>query len=160
MLSRAQQILLKRAQQQAGLTDSEYRDGIATCTGMVDCRSSKDPRLTDEHMDSLLAYFEAIYWCGVDEGQLLEVNHPKYVFRERGFWAARNRRGNTSRDRFSRADVQDQISATEAELAALGYGPAYVSSIRRNIPGQDDWKYLGALQRTLKSKLAMVVQPF
>ncbi|MBE0541611.1 MAG: hypothetical protein IH623_09510, partial [Verrucomicrobia bacterium] len=47
MLSRAQQILLKRAQREAALDDAEYRDALATVSG---CRSSKDMEFTDRHL--------------------------------------------------------------------------------------------------------------
>jgi len=70
MLSRPQQILLKRAQAEAALPDPDYRSAIATISGMADCRSSKDPRLTDRHVDNLLSYLEAIHWRQVDAGTL------------------------------------------------------------------------------------------
>jgi len=88
MLSRPQQILLKRAQREAGLPDDEYRDALQTVTG---CRSSKDPQLTDRHLDLLLGYFEAIHWRKVDAGQhvfageLQPPCRPNAVFRQRGF---------------------------------------------------------------------------
>ena len=67
MLSRRQQILLKRAQREAALDDAEYRDALATVSG---CRSSKDPEFTDRHLDVALAYFEAIHWRKADAGLL------------------------------------------------------------------------------------------
>lgn len=52
MITRAQQILLKRAQAQAGLDDADYRDAIEAVSGIPGCRSSKDSRLTDRHIDT------------------------------------------------------------------------------------------------------------
>src|SRR5208283_660769 len=97
MLSRAQQILLKRAQREAALADGEYREALETVAG---CRSSKDSPLTDGHLDSLLGYFEAIHWRKVDAGDLQRSCRPDAVFRQRGHWAAKNTRQETSRDRF------------------------------------------------------------
>ena len=73
MLSRPQQILLKRAQREAGLSDDEYRDALQTVTG---CRSSTAPALTDRHLDKVLAYFEAIHWRNVDAGELQPSSSP------------------------------------------------------------------------------------
>jgi hypothetical protein len=53
---------LKRAQAQAALDDADYREAIATVSGITDCRSSTDARLSDRNVDILMAYFEAIYW--------------------------------------------------------------------------------------------------
>lgn len=159
MLTRPQQIMLKRAQQQAGLADAEYREGIALCTGMSDCRSSTDRRLTDAHLDALMAFFEAIYWVGVEAGTLPSPKDEKAVFRQRGWWANRNKRGNTTRDRFTERDLDAQIATAEAALGKLGYGPGYCTRIRQNIPQCTEWKYLGALNRTLKSKQAKLTPP-
>src|SRR5258706_9848301 len=98
MISRAQQILVKRAQREAGLAEDEYRDALEAVSG---CRSTKDAHLTDRHVDLALAYFEEIYWRGVDSGALQPPCKPDAVFRKRGFWAAKNPAGNTSRDRYS-----------------------------------------------------------
>lgn len=154
MLTRAQQILLKRAQQEARIDDADYRAAIAMVSGIADARSSTDQRLTDAHMDSLLAYFEAIHWSGVDGGVIVPKEKPDRVFRARGFWASRNRRGNTSRDRFNELNLGEQIASAEFDLQAMGYDESYTSAIREKIVPFAPWKYLGALQRTLKSKQA------
>lgn len=67
MLSRPQQILLKRAQRQAGVDDAEYRDTLESLCGV---RSSTDERMGDEHLDVMLSYLEAIYWRTVKSGAL------------------------------------------------------------------------------------------
>ena len=90
MLSRAQQILLKRAQREAGLLDGDYREALQTVAG---CQSSKDADLTDRHLDKLLAYFEAIYWRAVNAGQLQPCCKTTAVFRQPGYWAAKNTAG-------------------------------------------------------------------
>lgn len=83
MITRDQQILLKRAQAQAGLDDGDYRAALETVTGMAGCRSSKDPRLADEHVDRLMGYFEAIYWREVDAWHLQEPSKGNAVFRQK-----------------------------------------------------------------------------
>jgi hypothetical protein len=163
MLTRPQQILLKRAQAEAGLGDEDYRAAVATVSGMADCRSSKDRRLTDGHLDHLLGYFEAIHWRKVDAGELQASCKGAAVFRQRGFWAGRNQRGNTSRDRFVNQDVMRQITAREHELYALGYGLSYCQAIQQKLVGSGSFTpmaYLGALNRTLKSKQKAANQPF
>jgi hypothetical protein len=152
VISRAQQILLKRAQAQAGLDDGDYRDAIESVAGMAGCRSSKDARLTDSHVDRLMGYFEAIYWRGVDAGALQEPSKVNAVFRQRGFWGSRNPAGNTSRDRFTGASMEGKIEAAEAELAALGFGPGYLAAIRRRMGVVRLIVYLAALNRTLRAK--------
>lgn len=156
-LSRAQQILLKRAQKEAGLSDFDYRASIAVVSGEDDCVSSTDPRLADRHLDALLAYFEAIFWKGVEAGTLQASCKPTAVFRQRGFWAARNQKGNTSRDRFGEANLKPQIAALERELASLGFGHHYLMAIQNKLPRNADGgivlsAYLGTLDRTVKSK--------
>jgi hypothetical protein len=81
MLSRAQQILLKRAQREAGLQDDEYRDALEVVTG---CRSSTDRDFTDRHLDLCLSYFEAIFWRKVDAGELHTPCSAAAIFRQRG----------------------------------------------------------------------------
>jgi hypothetical protein len=149
MLSRPQQILLKRAQKECGLSDVDYRDCIAAVSGFSDCRSSKDPRLTDAHVDGLMSYFEAIFWR----------THPptfqpsnQAIFRSPNFWSHRNRRGNTSRDRYVSQDLAAEIAAAEKALADLGFGAFYVAAIRNNVGPSGDRHYLAALHRTLKAK--------
>lgn len=146
MVTRAQQILLKRAQAAAGVDDGDYRDMIATVSGLADCRSSKDPRLTDEHLDKLLAWLEVYYWRQSDL-----IRRPSDVFRTPGYWVTKNRKGNTSRDRFNQRSEVDLISALEAELGELGYGDTYCAAIRRSV-GARNRAYIAALTRTLESK--------
>jgi len=154
MLSRAQQILLKRAQREAGLDDADYREALETVTG---CRTSKDPALTDRQLDRILCYFEAIAWRAIDAGELQLSGRPDAVFRQRGFWAARNTSQETSRDRYTGHNQGGQIHDLEASLARLGFGPGYVSAIRANVcKGRTDGHalhlYEAALKRTLKAK--------
>ncbi len=153
-LSRAQQILLKRAQREAALGDDDYRDALELIAG---CRSSTDPRMTDRHLDKLLAYFEAILWRAVDDGALHPACRADAVFRQRGYWASKNTAGETSRDRFNGRSQGADIAALEAQLNALGYGPQYAATIRDKVcHGHQDAHalhlYHAALERTLKSK--------
>lgn len=152
MLTRAQQILLKRAQHEAGLDDPDYRTAVATVSGMPDCTSSKDARLTDAHLDNLLSYFEAIHWRKVDAAELQPSCKPDAVFRQRGFWATRNRRGDTSRDRHARDAAAHEVNRLEDELMKLGYGLAYLSTIQNNIVPFSVVLYAAALKRTLAAK--------
>jgi len=159
MLSRAQQILLKRAQAQAGIDDAEYRNSLEIISELPGCRSSLDPRLTDRHVDLFLSYFEAIFWRKIDQGEARPAINPNAVFRKRGFWAAKNPKGNTSRDRYVESNDQTEIRALEEQLAQLGYGPGYVAAIRDKT-GHHQAAYKAALQRTLKAKQAKAVEPF
>lgn len=154
MLTRSQQILLKRAQREAGLSDADYRDALEM---IADCRSSKSPTLTDRHLDKLLGYFEAIHWRAVDAGTLQPSGSPTAVFRQRGFWSARNTNQETSRDRFNASSVGRPVADLEKELEALGFGQGYCASIRKKVTaGRDDAHaqhlYRAALQRTLSAK--------
>jgi len=144
MLSRKQQILIKRAQAEAGLSDADYREAIGAVTGMADCRSSTDPRLGDAHMDHLLSYFEAIYWKENSEG-------GKF-FKEPGYWASKNRKGNSSRDRFTAADLTGRIANAEYQIMQLGYGQRYLDAIYGRIVPYTHRAYLAALERTIKGK--------
>jgi hypothetical protein len=157
MSSRDQQIMIKRAQLQAALSDDEYRDAIAMVSGMADCRSSKDGRLTDGHIDNLMAYMEAIYWRKVDLQQPCKAGA---IFQQRGYWANKNQRGNTSRDRYVAKEKSDEATALENELHALGFGLAYVSAIQRNIQPFTMLAYVAALKRTLKAKQRAANRPF
>lgn len=152
MLTRAQQILIKRAQHEAGLDDTDYRSAVATVSGMADCTSSTDKRLTDAHCDNLLSYLEAIHWRMVDAGQLQPSCKATAVFRQRGYWAGKNRRGNTSRDRFMDDQAARQVVVLEDQLAQHGYGFTYFSAIQNKIQPFDVHTYLAALRRTLASK--------
>jgi hypothetical protein len=154
MISRSQQILLKRAQREAGLPDDEYRDALQTVTG---CRSSKDQQLTDRHLDLLLGYFEAIHWRKVDAGELQPSCKPDAVFRHRHYWSSKNTRQETSRDRFTQSTVEREIAGLEAGLGDLGFGEGYCASIRqKSTRGRHDphalFLYRAALRRTLAAK--------
>jgi hypothetical protein len=155
MLSRAQQILIKRAQREAGLEDGDYRAALQTVSG---CSSSRDQKLTDRHCDLVLAYFEAIFWRKVDKGEFQANCMPGAVFRKRGFWAAKNPKSCTSRDRYLRCNWESQINALETELGSLGFGPEYCRRIRARLadhaPGREvrPIDYLAALRRTLRAK--------
>ncbi len=154
MLSKPQIWLLKAAQRQAGIDDAEYRSALAQLCGV---QSSKDRELGDSHLDMLLAYFEAIYWAGVDSGNLQPPLKGNEAFRKRGFWAQKNRSGNTSRDRFTRAQLAEQIVAAETMLMDLGASPAYIATIQNKVcQGHSDCHtfqvYLAALNRTIKSR--------
>lgn len=159
MLSRSQIILLKRAQREAAIDDAEYRDSVEMVSGIPGCRSGKDSRLTDEILDKLLSYFEAIYWRKFDRSELLAQAACKAdaVFRQRRYWAEKNTRAVNSRDRFSSGSATDEITDLEAQLAALGFGRGYCGSIRKSVThGANDaaslFKYRAALKRTLKAK--------
>ena len=154
MLSRAQQILLKRAQREARLSDKDYRDALDLIAG---CRSSKSPALTDRHLDKLLAYFEAIHWREVDAGVLQPSCSDTAVFRQRGYWAAKNTNQETSRDRFNESNLGQTVADLERKLNALGFGQGYCAAIRKKVAhGRDDAHalhlYCAALQRTLNAK--------
>jgi hypothetical protein len=154
MLSRPQQILLKRAQREAALPDDEYRDALELVSH---CRSSKDPAMTDRDLDLLLGYFEAIKWRKVDAGELQQSCRPGAVFRQRGYWAAKNTRQETSRDRFTHLNLGQAIADLERKLEALGFGEGYCLSIRKNSTrGRTDAHalhiYRAALERTLNAK--------
>jgi len=160
MISRAQQILLKRAQAEAALDDADYRQAISVVSGMSDCRSSTDARLTDRHVDNLLSYFEAIHWRAVDAGALQPSCKPNAVFKQPGYWSAKNPGGNTSRDRFGARNLQPKVTALENELTELGFGFSYLLAIQNHIQPFSLAKYLGALTRTVAAKRNKVTQPF
>ena len=162
MLSRAQQILLKRAQRQAGIEDAEYRE---TLQRFAACESSRDSRFSDESLDTILAYFEAIYWRGVDADILQAPCRGDEVFQQRGFWASKNTRAETSRDRYNVAVLSAKIGALESQLERLGCGRSYCQAIREKVTQGGATAlclnhYRAALERTLKSKRkAAVEQP-
>ena len=154
MLTRSQQILIKRAQREAGLSDTEYRDCLETVSG---CRSSTDARLTDRHCDLALAYFEAIFWRQLDSGALQPSCKPNAIFRQRGYWAQKNTRQETSRDRYTAATVNQEIAGLERALGELGFSASYCEAIRAKVTqGRADVRsqhaYKAALRRTLRAK--------
>jgi len=154
MISRPQQILIKRAQREAALGDGEYREALELVSG---CRSSTDSLMTDRHVDLALAYMEAIYWHKVDAGVLQPPGNPDAVYRQRGYWAAKNPSGQTSRDRFTGRNLEREIADLEGDLRRLGFGEAYCQGIRaRATHGRGDAHalhlYRAALRRTLDSK--------
>lgn len=85
---------------------------------------------------------------------------PTAVFRQRGYWASKNPKGNTSRDRYGETNLQPAVTALEQELAELGCGMAYCHAIQNKIQPFSLAKYLGALKRTVKAKRAKINQPF
>lgn len=154
MISRAQQILIKRAQKEAGLDDAEYREALYAVARL---RSSTDHAMTDRHVDSVIAYFEAIYWRKIDSGGLQPDCKGNAVFRQRGYWKSKNCSGESSRDRYVSSSVSTEISTLERELAKLGFGAAYCAGIRhRAIQDATDLPslhvYRSALRRTLSAK--------
>jgi len=148
MLTRPQIILLKRAQAQAGIEDAEYRDTLEQLCGV---RSSKDPKLTDGQLDQLMAYFEAIFWRGIDQGALKESCNRTVPFRVRGFWAAKNPKNNSSRAQYTSHALDEEIQELEGHLAEYGCGENYFAAIRRKT-GDYQYHYRAALQRTLKAR--------
>lgn len=152
MLTRPQIILLKRAQQQARIDDDEYRQALEMLSKLPACRSSKDPRLGDAHLDLFLKYFEGIYWRAIDLQRIAHAPKPNDPFRARGFWAAKNPASNTSRDRYTEIHLHAEISALEWELSKLGYGFKYFDAIKNKIHPFSLMKYKVALTRTYAAK--------
>lgn len=150
MLTNPQKSLLKRAQRQAALPDHEYRAALKDVTNLPLIHTSKDPRLTDAHLDALLSYIESIYWRGVDAGTLQPPCNRTAVFQQRGYWAAKNTRGNTSRDRHTGAALAEEILQLETQMYQLGHSLQYCAAIRNRTP--DLRTYAAALRRTLLSK--------
>ena len=159
MLSRKQIILIKRAQRQAGIADADYRNDLEQ---LCDVRSSKDPKLTDGQFDQIMAYFEAIYWREKDkaEGQRLNAKGPTSAFSiqplalpflNRGYWANKNPKHNTSRDRYDEQNVRVTIAELEAELIEAGVTNPYCEAIKRKV-GNSLRAYAAALRRTLYAR--------
>lgn len=151
MLTAPQIRTIKMAQRQAGLPDADYREALATATGLADCTSSKDRRLGDEHFDRVLSYLEAIYWRSVHLGTAL-ARRRSDPFQTEGYWAAKNQSGNTSRDRHTDRDLQAEISRLESFLQLAGKGGSYLAAIRAKTG--EGWPYLAALRRTVKAASA------
>jgi restriction endonuclease Mrr len=141
---------LQMARRQAGIEEAEYRDMLAHI--FDGCVSSTDPRLTNEHWDRIIAFWEAVYFRKLDRK---EVKPPgrNAMFQKRGYWAQKNKRGNTSRDRYTAEDLGAQIADAEGHLLKLGYGPHYCAAIHARIGGDaaspiQRRKYLAALENT------------
>ena len=164
MITNPQKALIKRAQAQAAIEDAEYRDALATVSGLPGCHSSTDPRLTDRHVDHILAYFEAIYWRKVDHSEAdLPGAFRNPVFQRQGYWAAKNTSDSTSRERYTMDTLASECAQLEARLARLGFGLKYCMAIQNHIRPLNLWKYRAALTRTLESKqhkCDKVAQPF
>lgn len=149
MLTNPQKQLLKRAQRAAGIGDAEYRASLSKVTGLPHCSSSTDKRLADPHLDTLMAYFEAIYWRAVDAGYVTIEYGRSRVFLMRGYWADKNQRGNTSRDRFTRSDLAEKIEEMEAKLKGWGASEIYLQGIEEKTGVGHP--YLAALTRTVQA---------
>lgn len=147
MLTNAQKSLLKRAQRQAGVTDDQYRDDLRSVTGCA--TSSRDRRVTDRHLDHMLGLYEATYWRGVESGELPPPN-GNAVFRKPGFWAGRNRKGHTSRDRYHARELGAQIAELEETLIESGHHKEYLNEIFERTGNAA--AYAAALRRTTRTK--------
>jgi len=151
-LTNAQKVLLHRAKREARIEDEDYRAAIASVMQREDCRSSKDRRLTDEHLDRLMAWFEFYHWHGVDEERWEARTDSRAVFRRRGYWREKNRAGTTSRDRYNARGLQAECNRLEGLLQRAGKGADYCETIRRKTGG--GWNYAAALRRTARAKEA------
>jgi hypothetical protein len=150
MLTTAQIRLVKMAQRAAGLSEADYHAALATASGLPSCTTSKDPRLGDEQFDRFMGYAEAIYWRALDQAGTKP--RPTAPFLKRGYWAAKNPAGNTSRDRHADAQLQAAIRKAESYLQLAGKGTGYLAAIRAKTG--DGWPYLAALKRTVKAESA------
>jgi hypothetical protein len=162
MLSNPQKATIKRAQREAEIEDAEYRELLEMVTG---CTSSTDPRIGERDFDKILAFFEAIFWRKVEQGALQPSCKANAVFRQKGYWASKNTRQETSRDRFTLDRLAVSIAAWEDKLAELGYEPAYWAGIRRRVTGgRSDlralFNYRAALSRTVEAKRRKEEVPF
>ena len=91
-----------------------------------------------------------IYWRGVDSGALQPRCKPNSPFRKRGYWAGKNRRDSTSRDRYAAQQLATQIIVCEDRLAALGFGGNHLRAIlEKTGAGMGYW---AALRRTISFK--------
>jgi hypothetical protein len=113
--------------------------------------------MTDRHVDTVLAYFEAICWRKIDSGKMQPSCSPAAVFRQRGYWAHKNTNQETSRDRYTGNNLAGQIAALESDLGRFGFGSAYCEGIRKKAAqGRTDARgqhlYKAALERTLRAK--------
>ncbi len=143
MLTNPQKSLIKRAQRDCALSDVEYRDVLDTCTN---CRSSKDPRLDDTAFDTIMKYLEAIYWRKIDQSAIADrlsaiglaspartsrsfasIRGSK-IFSRRNYWANKNTRKSTSRDRYQIDRLQEECETLRDE-AARYKPPNYLATI-------------------------------
>ncbi len=122
-----------------------------------------------------MKYFEAIYWRASDSLSPREragvrgpgspsfpscpsVNPRSKIFQRRGYWASKNPRGNTSRDRYVSNNIESVVERLESELNSLVGNPRYVGAIRNNclcsaFPRPQEWaNYAAALRRTIAAK--------
>jgi len=157
MLTPPQRRLLKMAQRDAALPDAEYREELVRIAGV---NSSTASTWTEEQFDATMALFEAIYWRKVIQRLIVPNNSPRAVFRVRGYWASKNPRRNTSRDRYTASQLGELIQDAEAALAGhIGIGAQrYLEAIRARVVGgrsglAAERDYLAAIQRTLAAKL-------
>lgn len=164
MLTQPQIWKLKAAQKQAGIDDEEYRAALQQLCGVA---TSKDASLGNDQWDMLMSYFEAIYWRGVEAGTLQRPCKDNAPFQKPGYWASKNRRTETSRDRYNLTEIHRAVAGLENELGSLGCAPSYLDAIRFKVTrGQETvaalYRYLGALRRThaFRLKKARVECPF
>jgi len=153
MISRAEQIWLKRAQSAAGIADPEYRESLDR---FAHVRSSTDPRMTHDQFERLMGYFEAIHWRLRESG----AAQPSDVFRRRGYWAERCHDGDRNRARYAMHQQTDQIHELERDLIGSGVSVDYLDGIRaramrnaRHPDTRDLSAYRAALRRTLAARL-------
>lgn len=151
-LTNAQKSLCKRAQRQADVPDAEYREAWRQITGLADCDTSTDPRLGNRELDKMMSYMEAIYWRRIDERTLqVGAYNRHHPFRTRGYWSARNRKIETSRDRFLAGAASGNVIGLERNLSLAGYDPKNLEGIRRRMDGKTPFAHRAALQRTLNA---------
>lgn len=77
MLTNLQKAYLKRLQRSAKISDADYRSIFPAVTGWEDCSSSTDDRLTNRHMDDLVARLRAIARPDDLAGQLRQERQPR-----------------------------------------------------------------------------------
>jgi hypothetical protein len=155
MLTDAQRKLIGMARSQAALPDADYRDILHMAAGVT---TSKDSTLGDEGADKILKALEAEYWKRVDADLLIHAPRHYSPFRARGYWAGKNRPDRTSRDRYTDAQLSQDILAAEDRVRLLGRGDDYLAAIWRAVSPAGSARsvtvlhaYLAALRRTLKS---------
>lgn len=93
----------------------------------------------------------------MDQRELQPSCKPDAVFRQRGYWAGKNTRQETSRDRYNGMNLDGEVSALESSLQRLGFGLAYCATIRAKVTGgrtdpHAQHLYRAALERTIKVK--------